>query len=112
MDRDAIELIRQAILHLRDELQLVEETSQEAGKTVELDQTRVGRLTRMDALQAQQMAQATARRRHHQQQMIEGALRRIDTGEYGYCFVCGDEIDTRRLSVDPTITRCIGCAEK
>ena len=36
---------------------------QDAQKTVELDQQAVGRLSRMDALQNQAMAQATARRR-------------------------------------------------
>ncbi|MCU7917658.1 MAG: TraR/DksA C4-type zinc finger protein [Candidatus Thiodiazotropha sp. (ex Dulcina madagascariensis)] len=112
MNRDEIELIRERLLHLQADLQAVDETSQEAGKTVELDQSRVGRLTRMDAIQAQQMAQETARRRHHQRLMIEGALRRIDSGEYGYCFVCGEEIDARRLSVDPTVTRCITCVEE
>jgi DnaK suppressor protein len=62
-------------------------------------------------MQAQQMAQASERRRQQQLLKIEVALRRIETGEYGYCFVCGEEIDVRRLGVDPTNTRCIRCVE-
>jgi DnaK suppressor protein len=89
----------------------MEETSREAGKPVELDQASVGRLSRIDAMQAQQMAQASERRRQQQLLKIEVALRRIETGEYGYCFVCGEEIDVRRLGVDPTNTRCIRCVE-
>ncbi|MES9924502.1 MAG: TraR/DksA C4-type zinc finger protein [Candidatus Thiodiazotropha endolucinida] len=111
MTPDEITLIRERLLQLQTELRAVDETSRSAGETVALDQSRVGRLSRMDAMQAQQMAQETARRRQHQQLMIEGALRRIEAGEYGYCFICGEEIDARRLAADPTNTRCIACAE-
>jgi DnaK suppressor protein len=58
------------------------------------------------------MAQETERRRQQQLARIEAALRRIESGDYGYCYVCGEEIDIRRLAVDPTMTRCIKCVEK
>lgn len=112
MDEEKIEQIRQKLLRLRSELQELEETLKETSGPVELDQTRVGRLSRMDAMQAQQMALESARRRRHQLLEIEAALRRIDSAEYGYCIVCGEEIDVRRLSVDPTNTHCIECVEK
>lgn len=111
MTADEINSIRERLLRLQAELKAVDETSQAAGETVELDQSRVGRLSRMDAMQAQQMAQETARRRQHQLVKIEGALLRIESGEYGYCFVCKEAIDTRRLNADPTLTRCVNCAE-
>jgi DnaK suppressor protein len=60
--------------------------------TVELDQQRVGRLSRMDALQDQAMAQETERRRLIELKRIDAALKRIDEDEYGYCSGCGDEI--------------------
>ena len=112
MNNREIERIRQKLLHLRSELQELAETLKETSEPVELDQARVGRLSRMDALQAQQMALESGRRRQQQLLNIAGALRRIDSGEYGYCFVCGEEIDVRRLSVDPTSTRCMGCVEQ
>ena len=111
MEDAELEQFKATLLRLRAELQDMEETSKEAGKPVELDQASVGRLSRMDAMQAQQMAQASERRRQQQLLKIEAALRRIETGEYGYCFVCGEEIDVRRLYVDPGITRCIRCVE-
>ncbi len=111
MNKDDIEKIRESLLRLGSELQAQEDASGEAGETVELDQSRVGRLSRMDALQAQQMALEAARRRQNQLTKIEGALRRIDTDDYGYCFVCGEALDLRRLSVDPTSTRCMKCAD-
>ena len=112
MNEEEIEQIRQKLLHLKSELEEQEKSFKETSKPVELDQSSVGRLSRMDAMQAQQMALEAARRCGHQLLMIEGALRRIESGEYGYCFVCGDEIDVRRLSVDPTNTRCMKCVEK
>jgi DnaK suppressor protein len=65
----------------------------------------------MDAMQGQEMAQEAARRREAHLVCIEGALRRIETGGFGYCYVCGEEIDPRRLEADPTATRCIACKE-
>ena len=111
MDDAEIEKFKTALLRLRAELQDMEETSKEAGRPVELDQASVGRLSRMDAMQAQQMAQESERRRQQQLIRIEAALRRIESGDYGYCFVCGEEIDVRRLCVDPSNTRCINCVE-
>jgi len=112
MNEAEIEQIRQKLLQLRSELEGLEQISRETGETVELDQARVGRLSRMDAMQRQQMALEAGRRRQEQLLKIEGALHRIESNEYGYCFVCGEEIDIRRLSVDPTSTRCMKCAEK
>lgn len=111
MDEVEIDQIRQKLLRLRSELQQQEETYKTTAETVELDQAKVGRLSRMDAMQAQQMALEATRRRQHQLVKIEGALRRIKLGEYGYCFVCGEQIDARRLAIDPANTRCIKCVE-
>ena len=59
------------------------EDAESAQKPVELDQTRVGRLSRMDALQGQAMAQETARRRDNEVARIDAALKRVDDDEYG-----------------------------
>ena len=112
MNEGEIEQIRQKLLRLKLELKELEETFKETSKPVELDQSSVGRLSRMDAMQAQQMAMEVVRRRKQQLLKIEGALRRIESGVYGYCFVCSEEIDVRRLSADPTNTRCMKCVEK
>lgn len=103
------EIWRQRLRDLREELEALERDETNAAETVELDQQRMGRLSRMDALQGQQMAQASARRRKEMLTRIEGALRRIDTGDFGFCFVCGEDIGEDRLSVDPTATRCVDC---
>jgi DnaK suppressor protein len=111
MDREQIDTFRQMLTSLRDETEQLINAAQEASDTVPLDQSKVGRLSRMDALQAQQMAQETARRRQLQLQKIDSALRRMDAGDYGYCHLCGDEISAARLNFDPANTRCIACAD-
>ncbi|VAV93465.1 DnaK suppressor protein [hydrothermal vent metagenome] len=78
--------------------------------TVELDQQSVGRLSRMDAMQQQEMAQAEARRRASDLTRIEIALNRLEEGEYGWCADCGEAIAYRRLEIDPAAHLCIGCA--
>lgn len=103
---------RRRLLELKKQLESDEAATAEDRRPVELDQACVGRLSRMDAMQQQAMAQETARRRQRQLAAVEGALGRVAAGEYGYCFVCGEEIEPGRLAVDPTNTRCIRCAEK
>ncbi|MDH3472688.1 MAG: TraR/DksA family transcriptional regulator [Rhodospirillales bacterium] len=95
----------------REELHHLAETSAESRKPVELDQTRVGRLSRMDALQDQAMQLETERRRQIELQRIEATLERLAEDDYGYCVSCGEEIPAKRLQLDPTNPVCVDCAE-
>ncbi|MQX35172.1 hypothetical protein GHC57_01425 [Roseospira navarrensis] len=70
----------------------------------------MGRLSRMDALQHQAMAQETERRRQVELKRIDAALERMKEGEYGLCVHCGESIATRRLEFDPAAPLCITCA--
>jgi RNA polymerase-binding transcription factor DksA len=54
--------------------------------------------------------EAAGRRRLRRLVEVEGALRRLDAGEYGDCASCGEPISPGRLQADPTSTRCIECA--
>ena len=112
MDAEQLQHYRAVLLARRGELEALEDENREAAGTVVLDQSRVGRLSRMDAMQAQQMARETARRRQLQLQQIAGALRRIDKGDYGECFICGDDIGAARLDIEPASTRCVNCLER
>ena len=79
---------------------------------VELDQTRVGRLSRMDAMQMQQMSIELERRRNRELVALDSALKRIEDGDYGYCAACDESINPKRLEIDPVNTLCIDCANK
>lgn len=111
MEAQQLYTFRQLLISRKDEAEKLSKENSEAANTVTLDQSKVGRLSRMDAMQAQQMAEETKRRRQLQLQKIESALRRIDADEYGYCFICEEEISITSLEFDPSTTRCIGCIE-
>ncbi|MFP4303641.1 TraR/DksA family transcriptional regulator [Rhodosalinus sp.] len=73
--------------------------------TVALDQQAMGQLSRQDALLSQSMARATQARRDIEQR-LRAARARLDAGDYGSC----EEIAPKRLALDPTAARCVGCA--
>lgn len=98
------------LTQLREEIETESKLAEEARKTVELDQQSVGRLSRMDAMQGQAMAEAQERKRRSDLVRIELAQRRMSDGEYGFCTECGDEIAPKRLEIDPFAERCISCA--
>ena len=110
MKQAELEAARKRLLVLRDELEALSDAAEEARSTVHLDQQSVGRLSRMDALQSQAMAQATERTRLAAIKRIDAALQRIDDGDYGICTECGEEIAVRRLEIDPAVPQCVGCA--
>ena len=95
----------------KDVLALIE-SHEEDGKPVELDQTKVGRLSRMDALQHQAMAKETERRRQQELVHIDEALSRLENGTYGDCLECDEPIAKKRLAFDPSARLCIDCAER
>lgn len=111
MTKTEIEQFRQKLLDLRSGLQELAGACGEEPEPLQPDEAGMGRLSRMDAMQAQKAAEEGPRRRKRQIQKIDGALRRIDLGEYGSCFVCEEELDLLRLAADPTITRCEDCIE-
>jgi len=105
-----LDQVKNALIRMRDELSGID-LSNDAAAIVELDQSRVGRLSRMDAMQAQAMSQESNRRREATLAAIAAALTRIESGIFGKCIACGEDINPKRLAVNPTVRRCIECAE-
>jgi len=95
----------------RLELEELNLMSEEATHAVELDQSKVGRLSRMDAIQQQAMNVEQKRRRQRNIQLISAALIRIKNGDYGWCLACGEAINPKRLEVDPAAAYCTQCAD-
>jgi DnaK suppressor protein len=102
--------MKRKLIELRDELEQLADTGEASAAVVELDQARVGRLSRMDAMQSQAMAQASGQRRAAMLREIAAALERIELGEFGFCEACGEPINPKRLQFDPTSRLCITCA--
>lgn len=97
------------LLALRAELQAVLRTTDDLAATVELDQAAVGRVSRIDAIQQQQMAEAQKRRNALRLKQVAVALGAFDDDSYGDCKVCGEPIGVRRLRARPESPACVPC---
>lgn len=111
MDAQEIERFGGLLKDRKHDLEQQNQMSAEARDTVALDQQSVGRLSRMDAMQGQAMAQAQERQRSKELMRIEQALTRMQNDEFGYCVECGDAISKKRLEVDPAALFCLKCAQ-
>ncbi|MFK7732489.1 MAG: TraR/DksA family transcriptional regulator [Pseudomonadales bacterium] len=94
------------------DLAALDDTASSAAEVVELDQTSVGRLSRMDALQGQAMAKASQQRRKQQVLAIKTALARLENGDFGLCVECDEQIALARLQHNPAVAMCLDCASR
>lgn len=85
-------------------------TTEEALQPVQLDQTAVGRLSRIDSLQNQGLTRNLQEREQVKLGLVVAALQRIVEGGYGLCVECRGEISFERLQVFPETPTCSGCA--
>lgn len=110
MDANLLMKFRERLDQEAAELRASDSATRGDRAPVELDQTSVGRLSRMDAMQQQAMAAAQSRRRSGRLRAIEMALERMNEDEFGWCRECGEEIPAARLDLDPCVAICVGCA--
>jgi DnaK suppressor protein len=111
MQADELAKVETRLHALREELLQEKVETADGTAVVELDQARLGRLSRMDEMQQQAMMVELDRRRDIQLKRIEGAFIRLKKGAYGDCVRCGESIDAQRLEFDPTVFFCVGCAK-
>lgn len=83
--------------------------SDEAVKPVELDQSAVGRLSRMSSMQSQGMAKGLREREAVRLALLQEAERRLQSGTYGVCTDCRGDIAYERLVVFPESATCMSC---
>ena len=100
------------LLTRRAELRALSDSARDSRKPVELDQSKVGRLSRMDAMQDQQMALELRRRKENQLLRIQSAMDRINQGNYGLCLSCKQPIAEERLELSPDAVICVKCSSR
>ena len=109
MDVDRLAYFRKRLEELEREIREDMDANPEDSGVVELDSS-IGRLSRMDALQNQQMALELKRRQENQLLRIENAFKRLAKGQYGLCGKCKKPIEEDRLEVFPDTVTCVRCA--
>ncbi len=117
-DEDAAEdLTDDEVFELHGDLialkaQLEQELAQVSDRTetVDLEQP-IGRISRVDALQQQKMAQAQRMRTRARLSLVKVMLRVADEGDYGECRRCNEAIGYERLKAQPEAPLCLACAK-
>ena len=104
-----IEQLRSLLMEKQRDLRAQFSSSDPSTKPVKLDQQSVGRVSRIDAIQQQQMALANQQQTRQLLKHVELALQRIEAGEYGVCVRCEEPIALARLQAQPAATLCIEC---
>jgi len=87
--------------------------NEKGSSVVELDQARMGRLARIDAIQNQQAAKKQVRRIEKEIQVLVLAEKRIsrDPEGFGFCVDCEERIPFQRLLYRPFERRCVPCIQ-
>jgi DnaK suppressor protein len=107
-DQEA-EILRKQLVELVAELEDNLRASADTAAPVVLDQSSVGRLSRMDAMQQQAMAKATRQKAQLRLTQCKAALSAFDRDEYGFCRKCEEPIGYARLSAKPEAPFCLSC---
>jgi DnaK suppressor protein len=103
--------LRSLLLERKAEVERALASSQEDARPVSLD-LEIGRVTRADAMQQQQLAAARRRRLDGQRVQIQQAFVRLDNGTYGECAICEEPIARARLRSSPEAPFCVSCQER
>jgi DnaK suppressor protein len=106
---DQVAQLRKEVQRQRTKLEASMVVSEEAAKPVPLDQSAVGRLSRMSSLESQGMAKGLQEREAARLALLQDAERRLDSGTYGICTLCGEGMMFERLVIFPESATCMGC---
>jgi DnaK suppressor protein len=108
------ELTEAQLLELKADLFTLAEQLQETladrsrTETVDLDLP-IGRLSRIDAIQQQAMAEAERRRAGLRLEAVQAAISFFEEGDYGFCKACGEDMPWGRLKARPETPLCVTC---
>ena len=109
MESEQIERLRDKLEELAREIDQYLQESEASAAAVEPDKG-LGRLSRMEAMQDQQLVMEMRRRKKRQLAEVKSAILRLEMGNYGTCIFCGKEISPERLEAAPEIQACMSCS--
>ena len=101
--------LHQKLLDLRSRLDTIL-SSNDTVKPVALDEP-IGRISRMDAIQVQRIAQANRKNLILQSKQVDASLADVKNNCYGFCRLCKKAIGYQRLCARVESPFCIKCQE-
>ena len=102
-------LFKDKLKTLLSEIEDYLEQSEDSAEAVSPDKG-LGRLSRMEAMQDQQMVLELRRRQKRRKLEVINALARVEDGNFGSCMFCGGAIANDRLEAFPEVQTCVSCA--
>ncbi len=112
LDTQTLSRLKSLLLKMQEDLEEQLTISESSAQVVTLDQTSVGRVSRMDAMQQQSMAVSTREKSSKRLVNVKLALQSISRGEYGFCKNCYELISTPRLMAQPEAKFCLNCQDQ
>jgi len=102
--------VKEALMAKRAETMALLERSSDYGKQ-RLREDAEDLVDQATDSQAREVVYALSSAEGNMIRLIDGALERLDEGEYGVCVACGEPIQKRRLQAVPWATHCVPCKE-
>ena len=109
LKQQEVKQLKQLLQKQQENLEWQLAENEDQSDTVELDQQLMGRVSRIDAIQQQNMAAANRVLQQKQLSSIIRVLKLIAKGDYGYCLECDEPIGFERLKIKPEAEFCITC---
>ena len=102
-------LLRDRLVNEHRETVEAIEQGQQAAAPDTPDESGAAVVSRVDTLRGQVLAEALLERQIVRRRKIEAALARFESGSYGLCCACEDEIEAERLEADAASVFCNDC---
>lgn len=111
LTNEQLETLEARMQEQRERLRDLLQQSEESSAPVDLDLP-IGRVSRVDAIQQQKMAEATRAAYARQLRELDAAVDRLRRGAYGECAECAEPIAYKRLLARPEARLCLECQEE
>ncbi len=108
---EQLEELHEDLLEERGRLTQYLQITKDGAKPVDLG-TPIGRLSRMDAIQQQEMTKASRATLDTKLLQIDASLEAYRKGTYGECRSCEDAIGYHRLKARPEAPFCLSCQDR
>lgn len=112
LTRERLDDLHRRLLAAKEAAEALLDQTADGTRPVEASGSAIGRLTRMDAIAMQAMAQMNRQQLEIRRLQIEAALKAIDEGTYGACRNCRGTIGYARLEALPEAPFCMACQER
>jgi DnaK suppressor protein len=111
MESSDLQYFRQMLQDKRGELITVVQRTENYGREADGDGEAMDIADKASSSYTKEFMFSKSNSDRQQLQMVAEALMRIDSGAYGECLNCGEEVERKRLEAVPWARLCITCQE-